>query len=96
MPVPRVLTSRFPRKDPGHAQGKTLWEYAEIRIAEVLSTKGDIDFLVSHLLLLLNQSMNAFKKMWYSEGVETINLKIRCASKSKLVFDWAYINYCAI
>ena len=44
----KVVTSRLPKRAEGLAAGKTIWQYVDARIQQILETIGDIDFLVSY------------------------------------------------
>ncbi len=44
-----VVKSRFPKRGPGLAAGKTLWGYMSARIDQICDRFGDVNFVVSAL-----------------------------------------------
>lgn len=44
----KTVWSRLPKREEGLAAGKTIWQYADARIDQIVENIGDIDFLVSH------------------------------------------------
>jgi hypothetical protein len=55
----KVLTSRLSKRAEGLTAGKTIWQYVDARIEEILRDVGDIDFVVSHLTQFIIASLFA-------------------------------------